>query len=61
MLATYANGDIAAARYPFGRGVVALSGPHPEADASWFEQAGIPPEERPRSALFRNLIDATLR
>ena len=60
-LATYANGDIAAARYAFGQGVVALSGPHPEADASWFDQAEIPLEKRPRSPLLRNLVDATLR
>ncbi|MDT3718254.1 hypothetical protein [Pseudomonas oryzihabitans] len=60
-LATYANGDIAAARYAFGLGMVALSGPHPEADTTWFEQAGIPPERRPQTALFRTLIDATLR
>lgn len=60
-LATYANGDIAAARYAFGQGVVALSGPHPEADANWFDQAGIPPERRPQTALFRTLIDETLR
>lgn len=60
-LATYANGDIAAARYTFGQGIVVLSGPHPEADASWFDQAGIPPERRPQTAPFRNLIDETLR
>ncbi|GAC1039305.1 BPL-N domain-containing protein [Pseudomonas sp. No.117] len=60
-LATYANGDIAAARYAFGQGVVALSGPHPEADASWFDQAEIPLEKRPRRPLLRNLVDATLR
>lgn len=61
VLATYANGDIAAARYAFGQGVVALSGPHPEADADWFDQAGIPPESRPQTALFKNLLDETLR
>lgn len=60
-LATYANGDIAAARYAFGQGVVTLSGPHPEADASWFDQAGIPSERRPQTALFRTLIDEALR
>ncbi len=59
-LATYANGDIAAARYAFGQGVVALSGPHPEADASWFDQADIPRTARPQTALFKNLLDETL-
>jgi len=60
-LATYANGDIAAARYAFGQGVVTLSGPHPEADATWFDQAGIPADQRPRTALFKSLIEETLR
>ncbi|KAH7020861.1 uncharacterized protein B0I36DRAFT_353601 [Microdochium trichocladiopsis] len=31
-----ANGDVAAAVLPFGKGWVGLVGPHPEADQSWF-------------------------
>lgn len=38
-IATYQNGDIAAARYHFGNGIVVLTGPHPEADGSWFREA----------------------
>ncbi|MFK3647855.1 BPL-N domain-containing protein [Lysobacter enzymogenes] len=57
-IATYANDDIAAARYTFGRGVVVLSGPHPEADESWFEEAGLPLEDRPDDRLLRSLLAA---
>lgn len=55
-IATYANDDLAAARYSFGRGVVVLSGPHPEADASWFEAAGIGLEQMPDARLLRSLL-----
>lgn len=55
-IATYANGDLAAARYSFGRGVVVLSGPHPEADAPWFEAAGIGLEHKPDARLLRSLL-----
>lgn len=39
--ALYETGDVAAAYYAFGNGGVALIGPHPEADPSWFEAAGL--------------------
>ncbi|QQQ00774.1 BPL-N domain-containing protein [Lysobacter enzymogenes] len=55
-IATYANGDLAAARYSFGQGVVVLSGPHPEADASWFEAAGIDVARMPDTRLLRSLL-----
>lgn len=55
-IASYANDDLAAARYSFGRGVVVLSGPHPEADASWFEAAGIGLERMPGTHLLRSLL-----
>lgn len=58
IIATYANDDIAAARYSFGRGAVVLSGPHPEADESWFEDAGLPLEDRPDDRLLRSLLVA---
>lgn len=57
-IATYENGDIAAARYSLGKGVVTLSGPHPEADEAWFEEAGIPLSYMPSSRLLRSLLDA---
>lgn len=37
-------------------GVVVLSGPHPEADASWFEAAGIGLEHKPDARLLRSLL-----
>ena len=55
-LATYRNGDVAAARYAYQKGVVVLSGPHPEAGQEWFENAGIPLDKMPRGELFGSLI-----
>lgn len=55
-IATYANGDIAAARYDLGHGRVVLTGPHPEADETWFEEAGIPLERMPRDDLIKVLV-----
>lgn len=39
--AYYETGDIAAACYSFGLGGVGLIGPHPEADATWLEDASL--------------------
>lgn len=58
VIGSYGNGDLAAARYRFGAGVVVLSGPHPEADESWFQEAGIPRNQWPRGEPFRILFDA---
>lgn len=55
-IATYANGDVAVARYDLGHGTVVLTGPHPEADESWFDDAGIPLERMPRDDLVRLLM-----
>lgn len=41
IMATYSTGDIAAALYHYGAGKVALIGPHPEADVSWFAAHGL--------------------
>lgn len=58
-IATYENGDIAAARYSFKKGVVVLSGPHPEAGKDWFEEADVPlskmPGLGPLNSLFAQL------
>lgn len=56
-LATYANGDVAAARYTFGKGLVVLSGPHPEADQSWFVQAGIPLGNMPKTKALQAIFE----
>ncbi len=42
VLARYSNGRIAAMVVPFGKGAVAVSGPHPEANRSWYRLAGLP-------------------
>lgn len=42
VLARYTNGLIAAMVVPFGRGAVGVSGPHPEANRSWYRLAGLP-------------------
>ena len=41
VLARSTNGLIAAVVVPFGRGRVAVCGPHPEANRSWYELAGL--------------------
>ncbi|WP_460149347.1 BPL-N domain-containing protein [Pseudomonas sp. H1_A03] len=56
VIATYRNGDVAAARYTYEKGVVVLSGPHPEAGREWFENAEIPLSKMPRGDLFGSLI-----
>lgn len=39
ILARYEDGRIAALRCPYGQGMVMVCGPHPEAPASWSEEA----------------------
>jgi glutamine amidotransferase-like uncharacterized protein len=56
VIATYANGDVAAARYTYAKGVVVLSGPHPEAGQEWFEDADIALSRMPRGELFGVLV-----
>lgn len=57
-IAAYENGDIAAARYSFKKGTVVLSGPHPEADKTWFEDAGLPLERMPKTNLLKELLSS---
>ncbi|MCW3465973.1 BPL-N domain-containing protein [Chitinophaga nivalis] len=57
-IATYENGDLAIARYAYGKGLVILTGPHPEADNSWFDDAEIPSTERPTRNLFKDIINS---
>ena len=60
-IGVYANGDVAAARYRHGRGTIVLSGPHPEADASWYDDAdldrGTMPQGQPITVLLDPLRD----
>ena len=55
-IAAYGNGDIAAARYSFKKGTVVLSGPHPEADKTWFEATELPLDNMPKSNLLKDLV-----
>jgi hypothetical protein len=41
VLGRYTNGLIAAMVVPFGGGTVGVSGPHPEANRSWYQLAGL--------------------
>ena len=58
-LATYSNGQIAMMVAPYGQGKVGLSGPHPEAQSSWYTDIGFPPENT--VDLGHNLIDALMQ
>jgi glutamine amidotransferase-like uncharacterized protein len=59
VLARYTNGLIAALVVPFGSGRVAVCGPHPEANRSWFRLARL---RYPGSTydLGRELVDALM-
>ncbi|MEV0266928.1 BPL-N domain-containing protein [Streptomyces sp. NPDC050617] len=60
VLATYPGNNlpaVAVARY--GKGRVGVSGPHPEADASWYERAGLNNPDGVRPDLAYDLIKAT--
>jgi hypothetical protein len=61
LLATYASGGrIAAMTVPFGEGRVAVVGPHPEADASWYADADLTDPDGPDDDLGRALIRAAM-
>ncbi|MEU6392414.1 BPL-N domain-containing protein [Streptomyces sp. NPDC046939] len=61
VLATYpGNGLPAAAVTRYGKGRVGVSGPHPEADASWYENAGLENPDGIRPDLAYDLIEATV-
>ncbi|WP_369211395.1 BPL-N domain-containing protein [Streptomyces flavofungini] len=60
VLATYpGNGLPAAAVARYGKGRVGVSGPHPEADASWYENAGLTNPDGIHPDLAYDLIKAT--
>lgn len=59
-LGHYGNGDISAAAYRYGSGKVVLSGPHPEASRTWFEQAELPLDQMPTSDVMKNILTEAL-
>ena len=62
VLATYSNGDAAAIVVPYGQGKVGVTGPHPEASASWYDdvvsEGG--PRGRVQHELFMDLVRSTM-
>ena len=60
VLATYDNGLPAAVVARFGRGVVGVVGPHPEAAPDWFLDEGLPVPEDVRADLTQDLLDRVL-
>jgi len=61
ILATYTNGKVAAMVQPYGKGKIGASGPHPEADASWYAQAGLIDPDGLDADLFHDLIDTLMQ
>ena len=60
VLARYTNGLPAALVTRFGSGRVGVVGPHPEADASWYADAGLVNPDGVRFDLGYDLISSTL-
>lgn len=54
VVARYSNGDAAAIVVPFGAGMVAVTGPHPEAVESWYDD--VANEGGPRGAVVHDLL-----
>jgi glutamine amidotransferase-like uncharacterized protein len=60
VLATYANGKIAALVAPYGKGKVGVSGPHPEATTAWYGAAHLPRPASTNVDLVFDLIDTLM-
>ena len=60
-LATYTNGKIAALVAPYGKGKVGVSGPHPEATTSWYNDNHLTDPDGPDTDLGRDLVDALMQ
>jgi glutamine amidotransferase-like uncharacterized protein len=58
VLARYSNDEIAAMIAPFGKGRVAVVGPHPEATSDWFVDSGL--SQQPSLDLGNDLIEAVM-
>jgi glutamine amidotransferase-like uncharacterized protein len=61
VLATYPNNTIAALVTRFGAGRVGVVGPHPEATADWFTDAGLSKPQRLGYDLGLDLVDTVMR
>jgi glutamine amidotransferase-like uncharacterized protein len=60
VLARYPNGKMAALVAPYGKGKVAVAGPHPEATAAWYEAARLVNPEGIHADLGHDLIDTLM-
>lgn len=60
VLATYDNGEPAAVITTYGAGRVGLVGPHPEADESWYDEAGLTNPDGVNFDLGHDLIESTV-
>jgi glutamine amidotransferase-like uncharacterized protein len=60
VLATYDNGEIAAVVTRFGSGSVAVVGPHPEADQSWYTDDGLTNPDGIRFEMGYDLINTAM-
>ncbi|WP_448951501.1 BPL-N domain-containing protein [Labrys neptuniae] len=58
--AHYKNGDLAAARYSFGKGSATLVGPHPEATSDWYEEHGLHNPDGINAKLIHDLLDEAM-
>jgi len=61
ILATYTNGKVAAMVQPYGKGKIGVSGPHPEAPASWYKSAGLTDPDGLDADLFYDLINTLMQ
>lgn len=60
VIARYDNKTVAALTAPYGEGRVGVVGPHPEADQSWYDDAGLTNPDGVKFDLGIDLITATL-
>ncbi len=58
VLATYTNGEVAAVVAHYGKGIVAASGPHPEATLTWFNKYHLTPQST--ADLGHDLVDTAM-
>lgn len=60
ILGTYKGGEIAALAVDFGKGRVGVTGPHVEADASWFIDDGLSAQDAVHMDLAHDLVETTV-
>jgi len=61
VIATYDTGTAAALVADYGAGRVGVVGPHPEADHSWYDDAGLTNPDGVHPDLGHDLIESTVR